>query len=80
MNERERAKLLKTKRFRSANRPVTIADQDLPTLGAFRGWLKAKAHENKGKDKDDATQMELVAYSRTGATVRVGGTEHCGTV
>src|SRR5436305_3481034 len=63
VEERKGKKLLKTKRFRSANRPVSIAEQDLATL-AHSALVKGKKAKEQGQDKDDATQIELVAYSR----------------
>jgi hypothetical protein len=41
VDERKGKKLLKTKRFRSANRPVPIADQDLAKL-AHSALVKGK--------------------------------------
>ena len=63
IEERKAKKLLKTKRFRSANRNVQIDEKDLLRL-ANAALVKGKEARDNGLDQDSATQAELVAYSR----------------
>jgi hypothetical protein len=53
--------LLKRKRFKSADRPLSIPESDLPGL-AFAALTKGI--ESRGKAESQATERELVAYSR----------------
>lgn len=63
VDERKAKKLLKTKRFRSANREVHVAEQELARL-ANSALVKGKQARERGLDKTGATETELVAYSR----------------
>ena len=63
IEERKAKKLLKTKRFKSANRTVEIEPGGLTNL-ANAALVKGKAAREKGLQQDDATEAELVAYSR----------------
>lgn len=56
-------KLLKRKRFRTALRPVDIPADRVPAL-AHSALVKGKAARNAGQTSSDATELELVAYSR----------------
>lgn len=63
VTELKATKLLKTKRFRSAARTIEIADAELVGLAhsALRKGAQAAA---EGRARSDATERELVAYSR----------------
>ena len=63
VEERKAKKLLKKKRLRSANRNVLIDENDLPRL-ANAALVKGKEAREKRIEQDNATQEELVAYSR----------------
>ncbi len=63
IEERKAKRLLKTKRFKSANRNVGIAEAELPAL-AHSALAKGKAARELGLNQAPATQRELVAYSR----------------
>jgi len=63
VDERKARKMLKTKRFRSANRNVQIDGRDLTNL-ANSALIKGKQAKERGLDQDSATERELVAYSR----------------
>lgn len=63
VEERKAKRLLKTKRFRSADRNVRIAEQELPRL-AHSALVKGKQARDKGLSDAGATEAELVAYSR----------------
>jgi hypothetical protein len=56
-------KLLKRKRFRTALRPVDIPADRVPAL-AYSALVKGKAARAAGQTSSDATELELVAYSR----------------
>lgn len=56
-------KLLKRKRFKSAERPLEIPKQELGDL-ARQCLLKGLAASDEGRDGSGATERELVAYSR----------------
>lgn len=63
VTEMKAKKLLKRKRFRSAERPIEIPDEDLQRLANSalqKGAQDAAAHRAQGT----ATEQELVAYSR----------------
>jgi len=63
-NEEPKAKkLLKRKRFRTASRPIDIADDQVRAL-AYSALRKGKVAREAGRDSSDATELELVAYSR----------------
>jgi hypothetical protein len=63
IEERKAKRMLKTKRFRSANRNVQIAAEDLTPL-AHSALVKGKAAREHGVAQDGASERELVAYSR----------------
>jgi len=63
VEERKAKRLLKTKRFRSANRNVQIEQTELAAL-AHSALLKGKAAREQGSAQDGTTERELVAYSR----------------
>ncbi len=63
VDERKAKRLLKTKRFKSADRKVHVADQELAGL-AHSALVKGKKAKEQGLDKDGSTEKELVAYSR----------------
>lgn len=63
VEERKAKRLLKTKRFKSANRQVYIAEPELARL-ANSALVKGKQAREKGLADADATEVELVAYSR----------------
>jgi hypothetical protein len=63
IEERKAKRLLKTKRFRSADRKVEISPADLTKL-ANSALVKGKTARDNGLQKDEATELELVAYSR----------------
>lgn len=56
-------KLLKRKRFRTALRPIDIPADKVQSL-AHSALLKGKAAREAGRTTSDATELELVAYSR----------------
>jgi hypothetical protein len=56
-------KLLKRKRFRMAGRPIEIPADKMQPL-AYAALLKGKAAREAGRTSSDATELELVAYSR----------------
>ena len=56
-------KLLKRKRFNSANRQVAIEDADLTAL-AHSALSKGAKASSEGQNQSSATERELVAYSR----------------
>ena len=61
--ETKAKKLLKRKRFKSAQRDVIIAPEELTPL-AHAALLKGVAASDAGGTTSNATQRELVAYSR----------------
>lgn len=61
--ERKAKRLLKTKRFRSANRNVQISPEELVPL-AHSALFKGKVAREQGLARDGTTERELVAYSR----------------
>jgi hypothetical protein len=63
VDERKAKRLLKTKRFRSANRQVHTADEELASL-AHSALVKGKKAREQGLEKDGSTEKEIVAYSR----------------
>jgi hypothetical protein len=63
VEERKAKRLLKTKRFKSANRDISIAPEELTEL-AHSALVKGKQAREQGLDQDGSTQRELVAYSR----------------
>lgn len=63
IEERKAKKLLKPKRFKSAQRNVEIEEEDLPAL-AHQALMKGKASKISGLAQNDSTEKELVAYSR----------------
>ncbi len=63
VDERKAKRLLKTKRFRSANRQVHIAEKELATL-AHSALVKGKKAKEQRLEKDGSTEKEIVAYSR----------------
>jgi hypothetical protein len=63
VEERKAKRLLKTKRFKSANRKVHIAEPELARL-AHSALLKGKKAREEGLADAGATEAELVAYSR----------------
>jgi hypothetical protein len=63
VDERKAKKLLKTKRFKSAERRVHIAEQELTRL-ANSALVKGKQARERGLADAGATETELVAYSR----------------
>jgi len=63
-NDEPKAKnLLKRKRFRMAGRPIDIPADRVQPL-AYSALVKGKAAREAGRDSSNATQLELVAYSR----------------
>lgn len=63
IEEMKAKKLLKTKRFRSAARPIAIPEESLPSL-AHAALVKGKDDAAHARTDGTATQRELVAYSR----------------
>lgn len=63
VDERKARKLLKTKRFRSADRDVHIDGRDLSEL-ANSALTKGRDAKEKGLAEVNSTERELVAYSR----------------
>ncbi len=63
VEERKAKRLLKVKRFKSANRDVMIADGELTAL-AHAALLKGKAAREQQSANAGSTERELVAYSR----------------
>lgn len=63
VEERKAKRLLKRKRFRSANRSVKIDARELAAL-AHSALTKGKAAREAGLNDDGTTERELVAYSR----------------
>ncbi len=63
VEERKAKRLLKTKRFKSAQREVHIAEPELARW-ANSALVKGKQAREKGLDDAGATEVELVAYSR----------------
>jgi hypothetical protein len=63
IEERKAKRMLKTKRFKSANRNVPIAPEDLTPL-AHSALVKGKTAREQGLAADGTTERELVAYSR----------------
>ncbi|HWY88473.1 MAG TPA: hypothetical protein VNX28_17305 [Gemmataceae bacterium] len=61
IEERKAKRMLKMKRFRSANRNVSIAPDELAPL-AHSTLVKGKLAREQGLDHDGTTQRELVAY------------------
>src|SRR2546423_911301 len=71
VDERKAKRLLKTKRFKSANRQVHIAEQELAAL-AHSALAKGKKAKKQGLNRDGPTEKELGAYS---AVVRPVGSD-----
>jgi hypothetical protein len=63
-SEVKATKLLKRKRFKSANLRIDIPDSELPPL-AHAALVKGRAASDRGDPRSEATQRELVAYSRS---------------
>ena len=63
VEERKAKRLLKPKRFKSANRDVPIASDELTAL-AHSALINGKAAREQKLDHDGTTERELVAYSR----------------
>lgn len=63
VSEMKAKRLLKRKRFRSAERLVTIQDDELVPL-AYTALKKGMEASEAGKTESGATERELVAYSR----------------
>jgi hypothetical protein len=63
IEERKAKRMLKRKRFRSANRNVQIAPDELAPL-AHSALVKGKSAREQGLNQDGTTERELVAYSR----------------
>ncbi|HEY8749211.1 MAG TPA: DUF3800 domain-containing protein [Tepidisphaeraceae bacterium] len=63
VTEMKAKRLLKRKRFKSASRPVSIPEAELVSL-AHSALKKGIAASEAGKTKSNATERELVAYSR----------------
>jgi hypothetical protein len=63
VTEMKAKRLLKRKRFKSANRPVAIPDAELVPL-AHSALKKGMAASEAGTADSGATERELVAYSR----------------
>jgi hypothetical protein len=63
MDERKAKRLLKVKRFKSADRKVHVAESELVAL-ACSALVKGKKAKEQGLEKDGSTETELVAYSR----------------
>jgi len=63
IEERKAKRLLKTKRFKSANRNVPIAANELTSL-AHSALAKGKTAREQGAADDRTTERELVGYSR----------------
>ncbi len=63
IDERKAKRLLKTKRFRSADRKVQIAPDELTSL-AHSALVKGMTAKKQGLADDGITERELVAYSR----------------
>jgi hypothetical protein len=64
VTEMKAKRLLKRKRFKSAARPIEIPDVELVSL-AHSALTKGMAASEAGRAKSDATERELVAYSRS---------------
>jgi len=63
IEERKAKRMLKKKRFRSANRSIEIEGKQLAPL-AHSALMKGKAAREGGLDRSESTERELVAYSR----------------
>lgn len=63
VEERKAKRLLKKKRFDSANRTVHVADSELANL-ANSALVKGKLAREKRLERSNITETELVAYSR----------------
>jgi hypothetical protein len=63
VTEMKAKRLLKRKRFKSAARPIDIPEVDLVPL-AHSALKKGMTASETGQAKSDATERELVAYSR----------------
>jgi len=61
--ERKGRKLLKRKRFRSANRAVTIPEEELPVL-AYSTLTKGMTAKEQRADNSGVSERELVGYNR----------------
>ena len=61
--ETKAKELLKRKRFRSAGRRVSVAADEMSSL-AHAALVKGKQAREHGRSTSDATERELVAYSR----------------
>ena len=64
VTEMKAKRLLKRKRFKSAARPIDIPDVELASL-AHSTLTKGMAASEAGLAESDATERELVAYSRS---------------